>query len=322
MSFLISPLGPGHDLDALWQRPDALGCPYRHHGHFTDDELAAITASEIRSRLEGESVSAFVCEADGVVAALCVCSRLDWDSDYFGMPVARLELWRLPGAEAAVVRELVDRTLGDAMDRLGARHIHCRVDADDYGFANALIASGFCLHDAQRIYVATRPRLKVPRREIYKPDPYRPELAPALLELFSGVAFDSRYTRDASLPVEKTKRMYGQWVSNLLGLQEQEREIYVLERNGGVVAAGAGRYVDFSRYGIRKKIMTDGIFASRKGFSGAYIGITRAVVEDALDNGCAFVELKVSANNHPANRVLQSLGYEGVPQFYYFHKCI
>lgn len=321
VNFSIGLLEPEHDVDAFVMCPGVLGNPYQHHGCFTAEELVVITAAEIRTRLSGEEISAFVCLAGERVIALCVCSSLEWDSSYFEVPMARLEMWRLAGVDEKTVFALVEMAIQDATSRFGVKHIHARVGADDYELVNALMSSGFCLRDAQRVYVATGKRKNAPKKEIYDPHPYCADMRPALLDLFSDVVFDSRYTRDKTLLEEKTKKMYMQWVSTLVGLSEFEREIYVLERNGGVVAAGAGRYVDLSKCGVHKKIMTDGIFASKKGFSGAYISITKAVVDVALDNGCSFVELKVSENNHPANRVLQSLGYEGIPLFYYFHKA-
>ncbi|MFZ5722959.1 MAG: hypothetical protein ACOY33_04795 [Pseudomonadota bacterium] len=295
--------------------------PYAGHRCFSPAELQAIAVRDVAGRLRDAPRVARVLHERERVAGLAICSALAWDSGYFGMPMARLDFHGVPGLETSAIAGLLEETLDAAVARHGFRHVCCRVGVDDYAFFNAATAAGFRLVDVQRVYVARRNRANTTgSRALFRPRPCRPEDRAALLDLFAQVRFETRYTRDGMLPREKTAGMYRQWIAGMIDAPTTDREIRVLEREGRIVAAGAGRYLDFSPQGIPVRIMTDGIFAGDRGFSGAYVGITRAVVEAGWQQGCVVAELKVSAGNRPANRVLQHLGYENVAQFYSLHK--
>ncbi len=319
MECSVHPLLP-RDLDYLDDRISEFlieSSPFLHHRYFNREEMLKIAREDVERKLLAGDGMAFSLMCGDRVLGLCCCSAVSWDSRYFEFPMGRLDFWGLSSATTESLVMLIRTALEASRSRSGFRHVSCRVGAGEYGVINALASAGFRMFDAQRIYVA---RGSAGRgRSLYAPRPCLNKDRQSLLELFRKTPFESRYTRDAMLPGKKTEEMYVQWISSLLDLPDGEKEIYVLERDGEVVAAGAGRYVDFLNAGVKKSIMTDGIFASRKGYAGAYIGITKAVVGAAMARGCQLAELKVSATNYPANRVLQSLGYEGVLLSYAFH---
>jgi GNAT superfamily N-acetyltransferase len=80
--------------------------------------------------------------------------RLDWDSDFFGVPAGRLEgLWRdtaVPAYEAWA--ELVEALLMRAAE-LGLVFLDARIAAEELALAQALEAGGFRLVDALTIYL-------------------------------------------------------------------------------------------------------------------------------------------------------------------------
>lgn len=297
---------------------------YLYHRCFTEKELIEIVLADIRERLCIEEKSAFALYLDDSIVGLCVCSKLEWDSVYFSMPMARIDYWQAEDVDAGLISELIRKTLNDAVDEYDFRHFSCRISSPSYELFNDMTSLGFRLADVQNVYVAREKGRKHSRgiRSIYNARPYESSDKNALLGLFSKTHFDTRYTRDKNIPFEKSKAMYGEWAHKIMSLSEDQREIYVTDRQDLVAAAGIGRYLDFSRLGINKKIMTDGLFASSKELSGAYVGITSAVVGAGWAQGALLAELKVSMNNRAANRVLQSLGYENVMQSYALHKSL
>lgn len=319
MALSIKPLDDGVDIFSEIESAAIRSSPFFHHRYFSPDELLKISRSETEGRLLLREKVVFSLQDGLDFTGFCICSRLDWDSSYFDMPMARVDFIGQAGVGGEAISRVIKETINCAIDKFDFRHFLCRIRADDYESLNAVASFGFNLVDIQNIYVARPARLKSGGRVLFKPRRYVPEDAASLLRLLSEVSFDSRYTRDRNLPEEKTRGMYRQWMANIVGMPDSEREIYVLEREGRIVAAGAGRYLDFSRAGVNKKIMTDGIFASAKGYSGSYVSIIRALVEAGRENNCPLVELKVSNRNPAANRVLQYLGYENVTQICAFH---
>lgn len=299
--------------DLAWSR-------YFSHGDYLE-----IVRKEIESRLCSGSVAAFMLCRHGDVKALCLCSKLDWDSGYFGREMARLDFYGGDELSVEDIAGILRSTLDYAVRDCKFDHVLCKVSSFDYELVNAILSLGAFLADIQNIYIARRSSFNVKRglsyqeKNMYLPRPYRKEDEESLLRLLSKVSFSSRYTRDATLPKDKVERMYEAWISNILASPDSSREVFVLERYGEIVAVGAGRYVDFLVNGVRKKILTDGLFASVRGYSGAYLTVTKTVVRAGIESGCGLVELKVSNSNRAANRALQSLGYENSAQFHAFH---
>jgi GNAT superfamily N-acetyltransferase len=81
--------------------------------------------------------------------------RLDWDSDFFGVPAGRLEgLWRDAAVPAdAAWAELVPALLARA-SALGLVFLDVRIAAEDLALAQVLEAGGFRLTDTLAIYLS------------------------------------------------------------------------------------------------------------------------------------------------------------------------
>ncbi|HZT87589.1 MAG TPA: GNAT family N-acetyltransferase [Stellaceae bacterium] len=80
--------------------------------------------------------------------------RLDWDSEFFGVPAGRIEgLWRDPDAPAhAAWSELVPALLAAAAEQ-GLVFLDARIAAEELALAQALEMGGFRLVDALSIYL-------------------------------------------------------------------------------------------------------------------------------------------------------------------------
>ncbi|MBV8889687.1 MAG: GNAT family N-acetyltransferase [Alphaproteobacteria bacterium] len=80
--------------------------------------------------------------------------RLDWDSEFFGVPAGRLELlWRDPAAPAREAWEALVPALLRRADDMGLVFLDARIDAEELALAQALEAGGFRLVDALSIYL-------------------------------------------------------------------------------------------------------------------------------------------------------------------------
>jgi hypothetical protein len=293
------------------------GQAFRHHRLFSAEELLALARAELGAAFQQPAICAHRLLQDGRLMAVCASAPLSWDSAYFGLPMARIDLWGEEALDVDSMAALLSATIGQA-SAAGLQHFSCHVEAEDYALFNALGRVGFALVDAKRIYVARRVQRLSARSGFFIPRRFQADDTTSLLRLFAQTRFESRYTRDSTLPPALTRDMYRLWMENLLALPEAERDIYVIERDGEILAAGVGRYRPIAHTGIR--IMTDGVYAGSPRVAGSYISIINALVAAGHRHDCALVEVKVSLNNRAANRVLQHLRYEEAGQFYALHK--
>ena len=187
--------------------------PYRHYRVLSRKEQNAVLREEI-----GETAA----HPNGIVLALgepdlravAVARALDWDTQFFGVPMGRIE--HLLRADAEALPETIGRTV-DALRNKQVRHVSARVDVEDIELLTALEANGFRLMDALVTYT-TRPRKEPPNdvREVGTIREFRPEDAPELLAIteeayrgYQAAAFISIRTCPTIAPTRSTSNGRG-----------------------------------------------------------------------------------------------------------------
>jgi dTDP-4-amino-4,6-dideoxy-D-galactose acyltransferase len=155
------------------------------------------------------------------VASEAPCDLLDWDSDFFGFPVARVRA------------QALNRDLAAAVDAWCLEHevrcLYLLLDADDDESARVAAAHGYRAVDV-------RLTLRHDLGGIPPPDPAVPirlgeaRDLPALTELAARSHRDSRFYHDGGFPRERCDALYATWVAE--GVRDPDRWVGVREVAG------------------------------------------------------------------------------------------
>ncbi|MCK0536379.1 hypothetical protein [Alcanivorax quisquiliarum] len=291
----------GLDLSAL-----TIFTRYRGHPQLSHSDHQSLFRHELVSAVEIGGVCTTLSNEHGVIAA-CAIKPLGWDSQHFGLPMARLSLAASPACPPTALGGFLRDTFHVAKQKIPSLHVSCEVDIDDYPCLNALIDLGAEILDVKREYRWTSLKGIKPPKFLTRVRDYRPEDKPAVMQLLDKVHFESRFSRDPQLDQQKAADLYRLWLGKLLDAPESDRIALVMERDGRVQACGAIEKQDLGCAGVAIQLMNNGIYLSSPAATGSYYPIIYTLAERSLIHFSS-VQTCVSLNNHAASRVLEKMG--------------
>jgi GNAT superfamily N-acetyltransferase len=157
----------------------------------------------------------WVARAGTRLVGACVLEALPWDSELYGLGMAKLE-WALADAAAEAQRAAAAALLGQLVpaarqQRIG--HLAARTFAGDYGLGQALEAQGFRFVDTTVTltrFVDGSPRHSTPAGiRLAKKGDIR-----ALQDVAAGALVDGRVDHDPGFPQRLNRELYRRWVAN------------------------------------------------------------------------------------------------------------
>ncbi len=230
------------------------------------------------------------------------CRFLEWDSEFFGCRVARVESKKM---DAQSMREVLDTARVEAIDCL-----YYLVDASDVESIRVAEAGGFRCVDVR----VTRER-EIEGREDGMPDRvevYRKEDLPALRTIARTSHDASRFYHDPRFSRERCDALYDVWISK--ACTETPENVLVVRRGGDAVAyltcelesAGVG---------------TIGLVAVAESERGQHLGA--ALVKGSLTffarHGCRTVRVVSQGRNLASARLYESLGFQTTSLENWYH---
>lgn len=293
---------------------------YRHYRVMSRARQRAVLAAEIaRSRDTPGSLALVV--GEGEAAAVAFARPLDWDSRFFGVPMARLD-YVLRGARAGrtALAEIVAATLA-ACRAQGLRHVTARLDVADLDGVAALEEHGFRLMDALVTYF-THPHRKPPTeiREVGTVRPFRADDAEALLEITRTAyrRFRGRFHLDPHLPQDRSDELYAEWARQCIAGAMADRIVVADDGRGGIHGWASTRRVEpvSSAGGIA--VFAGSLGACRPERPGAYAGLIRALAWENYQAG-AVTETQTQNHNVATVRIYEAVGAQYVRADYTFH---
>jgi ribosomal protein S18 acetylase RimI-like enzyme len=222
------------------------------------------------------------------------CEELPWDTQFFGLRVARVRGHTLTPARAADIDQWSRRT--------GTSRLYFLANADDPATTRAAEDAGFHLAEIRmtldREVERALPPVAPPVRH------YAPADLPALRDLGRTSYTDSRFYQDPRIPREKADEFFDLWTQKLT--RESPAGVLVAEVGGQVAGYVA---CDTSPADPRTgKIVLIAVDAAARGQ-----GLGRALVESAVAwsaaRGLARVEVVTQGRNVPAQRLYQRCGF-------------
>jgi RimJ/RimL family protein N-acetyltransferase len=281
-------------------------------GAGSKEALERLVLERSRQLLQNERTSKIVVRHYGAVAGVACLTPLDWDTEQFGFPAARLDLACVDGYREQSIAdqtELLDRILEDCR-RQSIGHLTARVDAGELTTIHALEHAGFELIDGIQTFSL---RLPAPAEEL---EPaceirlYRETDLEQILEIArSSYVFD-RFHADSALSSAKADRINETWVHNCcLG---RMADAVIVAAKGEVVLAYATCKIDEAATrvlgvgcGVIGMVAT--IASARK------LGVAAAANRGSLDwfqsQGVEVVEVGTQLRNVPAGRLYERCGF-------------
>lgn len=230
--------------------------------------------------------------------------RLDWDSTFFGFPIARLE-----------GRELSPTDLARASTWCSEQRIAClylRTDAEDVVSLRHAAAAGFRFVDVRVTLDADLAELSAPAGRAAT-RAARPEDVPSLRAIAAISHTNSRFYADGRFARERCDELYATWIEKSVGGWAQA--VLVAEHAG----AAAGYCSIHVRAGGLGEIGLVGVAREAQGR-----GLGRQLVGDALrwmrEHGLERVRVVTQGQNVAAQRLYQACGLRTCLVEYWHHR--
>ncbi|MEW6322833.1 MAG: hypothetical protein AB1635_17320 [Acidobacteriota bacterium] len=295
--------------------------PYRNYRVLSRKAQEEVLRAEIAGALARGAV--FYGEA-GAAAAALVYRPLDWDSQFFGISMGRLDyLLTSDPASRRLCAEILSTCIESCRDA-GIWHLTARVDVADLFGVGVLEEHGFRLMDSLVTYT-TRPRKEPPNdvRAMGTIRPFAPPDAPELLEIAREAyqGFRGRFHLDPHIPDARSDEFYVEWARQVVGAQMADMVL---------VAEGAeGRLLGFLAFRRREPVSTvgrvpvfgNGLGACRRDAPGAYAGLIRAGTLWAHEHD-GVAECQTQNYNFPVVRIYEAVGAHYVRAEYTLHAWI
>lgn len=306
--------------------PDAVdalvaACPfkaYRQYRTYSRREQTAILRAEVDHAL-GASGETSVALGVPELAVAVVARPLPWDSAYFGVPMARLDVLVRPETTHAQRDAAIDAACRSARAQ-GVRHLTARVDVGDLESLAVLEAHGFRTMDALGTYILRAGKDTV--REVRSVGPLRPatpadtdDILAITRQAYAG--YRGRFHLDPHLPRDRADAFYEVWARQCLTGAMADVVMVSSDSSGRIIGYLAHRRREPAS-SIGMPIYGGGLGACRPDAPGAYASLIRDSALWAHGQG-AVAECQTQISNFPVIRVYESVGFHYVRAEYTLH---
>lgn len=278
---------------------------YRRHPGFNLSEIQLIDTVALEDAVQ--SPFCVIMFSNDMVEAVVSVKMLEWDSQHFGIKMARVECYSSDYSKPYRLAETIDKALEKFSDFTGCRHFSIEIDVDNYCVTNALILLNFEMMDIRRIYCVNSMRTDPSyTRFLSSVRSYDDNDYTAVAPIFDALNFDTRFTRDSTLDQKKVKAMYRIWFEKLLADNGGKANTVVFERQGRIVGCGGVGETDLNIYGINRKIRSGALYGCLSEGTGGYNAVLYRFTSDALKSHGA-IEASVSLNSPVTARAIEGI---------------
>lgn len=292
--------------------------PYRQYRTYTRKQQATILAAEIDQALAAGPFGQWTTR-DGEEAAV-VARALPWDSQFFAVPMGRIDyVLASDGATVEHIESVVADSLAAARDA-GLRHLAARVDVADLRTMGVLEATGFRTMDALVTYIMRPGKDAHPDvRPVGTIREARPEDTDAIVAI-TGEAYRGyrgRFHLDPHLSSARADELYLEW-ARACARRTMADTVIVAEDAAGDVSG----YLAYRRRepvsSVATPVFGGGLGACRRDSPGAYTGLIQDGSRRAHAAG-AVSECQTQNYNFSVIRVYEAAGFHYVRAEYTLH---
>jgi L-amino acid N-acyltransferase YncA len=292
--------------------------PYRNYRVLPRKRLEDVQRAELGAALAQRGGFGLMAGGDKAAAAALV-RPLPWDSDFFGLSMARLYLLH-DETPSAPLADIIASAFEVCRER-GIRHLAARIDVADAAAIQALEDAGFRMMDALATYIYP---LKRPSPEpgkdmgvlrLYQPED-RDQILAITRDAYRG--FRGRYHLDPHLPQERSDELYVEWARK--SCDGDWADVVLVTENGKGEIHGWASYRQIEPVSSvgGTPIRGGGLGACRREKPGAYAGLLRAATV-RIHGGGGVTEMQTQIFNFATIRLYESVNTQFVRADYTLH---
>ena len=234
------------------------------------------------------------------------CRLLEWDTEFFGVRIGRIEITRLT---ADLMNEVLDWA---RRNQLRSLYFLCDPDHDEsVGIAEA---NGFHFVDIRMVFAKKLEGI-FPRQSesLVQIRPFYPEALPSLQQIASSIYSDTRFYYDKHFDRQRVSEMYREWITKSC---YSYADAVLVAHNEKLVAGYITCHLDSPQHG---RIGLVGVDEHMYG-----VGVGTALVHSALEyfsrRGVSCVEVTTQGRNLSAQRLYQRAGFQTQSLHLWYHK--
>ena len=293
--------------------------PYRQYRIISRRRQDQFLRAEIDRAIKA-GASVLMARGAGGSAAV-VLSPLAWDSQFFGVPMGRVDCLLRDGDDPRAAMAAVVAATSATSRARGILHLSARADVADMDGIEAFETNGYGLKDALISYVHPLKRELSPEmRNLGVLRPFRPEDTEQVVDVARAAYrdFRGRFHFDRPLPRDRSDELYVEWARQCCtgGMADV---LYVTENGSGGLQGFCGirKLEPLSTIG-GVALYGRGLAGCRPDCRGAFGGLIRACLQGAKDRG-AGVDIQTQSHNFAAVRLYEQNGFDYMRVEYTFH---
>lgn len=294
--------------------------PYRNYRLLPRRRQSAVLQAEVDRVLAGPG-GVSVLTTDGEATVVAIGRALPWDTQFFGVPMGRLDFVLRGGGESRSAHASAIAAFLTRCREAGIRHVSARVDvADGVGVA-VLEDHGFRLMDTLVTYIS-HPKRPAPRhvKAMGTIRAFAPGDLEAVLDITRDAyeGFRGRFQLDPHLPRERSEALYVEWARACCDGRMADRVYVADDGHGGLHGWSSVRLVEpaSSMGGVR--LFAGSLGAVRRDRPGAYAELIGTAARDNHAAG-ALTEAQTQSHNFSMIRVLEAVGAQYARAEYTLH---
>lgn len=293
--------------------------PYRHYRVYSRKAQVAIMKAELVSALALTPRLAFVAR-DGEREAAVIARPLPWDSDFFGIKMARVDYMIAATEDRGLLEAALDATMVACREH-AIPHLTARVDVEDIGAVDLLERRGFRLMDALVTY-RMRPKKETPKdvREVGVIRDFEmrdtDEVLDIAREAFTG--YVGRFQRDPHIPPDRAEAFYIEWTRQCIFGTMADKRLVSVDSEGRIIGYLFYRRREPATTVGGVPILGGGIGGCRRDSPGAYAGLIKEATIWSHDQG-GIGEYETQNYNFAVIRVYEAAGATYVRAQYTMH---
>jgi len=287
--------------------------------------LADLFLGEIEA-IGNSRPAVFIAKSQNDPIALLSLHRLNWDTEHFGMPMARIShiLGGIDPELDQAAKKLLIKAGTEELKNAGIRHIAARLAADDIASIYALEMVGYYLADTIVEYYFNFRTSKIPKTDqLCELRLFQPSDLALVEKSVSGIFKDyiGRFHNDPNLDKKKADQLYENWLINSCkGLADDCILAFVEGDLAGITALKIHRELNRALPLKLGEVMLIGVvpgFRGKKVFT-SMLGFAQNHFKGKID----LFRYATQLNNFHVNGVLVKLGFFLKCAFHTYHYYI
>ncbi|MBN1994181.1 MAG: GNAT family N-acetyltransferase [Anaerolineae bacterium] len=238
---------------------------------------------------------------------------LPWDSEFFGLAIARITATRLDGAG---IKELMEQAQAAKL-----RCLYFEADPNDPATVAAVEQYGFHLVDVRVVLEhpfddrpAPVPRYPVPEELVI--GSYRPDEMPRLQDISAQIGLTSRFDFDKQFAPGQSERLYRVWIENACHGFADAVLVARWHQDGEAVGLITCTWRDAIAH-----IQLAGVHAHYRQ-RGVGTGLVQGALDWARSQQARRMQVVTQARNVPAQRLYQQMGFFTRSMTLFYHKWL